>query len=89
MSDGDVVHHFIIRLGIPLAVDGQTCRENQEQSEPQGSQTVAMRRGKVISSDAHFGFSLNPVHGWIEAIIPLISLFLGCLEVKWRGDGWR
>lgn len=51
LPDGNIVHHFIIGLGIPLAVDGQTCREKEEQSERHHSQRLP-RRGEV-STDTH------------------------------------
>lgn len=37
LSDGDIVHLFVVGLGFSLTADGQTCGKKEEQSETHGN----------------------------------------------------
>lgn len=49
MSDGDVVHHFVV--GIPLAADRQPCRNNKQ--NPQREKNRAFGKDDKVSAEKH------------------------------------
>jgi len=51
LSDGDIVHHFIVGLRIPLATDRQPCRHKKQ--NPQRENNCAFGKSDQVSPERH------------------------------------
>lgn len=53
LSDGDIVHLFVIGLGFSLTADRQTCGEKEQQSETHHHTPPPGRRAASTHSHLH------------------------------------
>lgn len=69
LSDGDIVHHFVVGLRIPLAADRQPCR--QKKHNPQREKNCAFGKSDKVSPERHhIVFSLLQVEEKKKKKIP-------------------
>lgn len=60
LSDGDIVHHFVLGLRIPLAADWQPCRHKKQ--HPQREKNCAFGQSDKVSPVGH-RLQLSEVQG--------------------------
>lgn len=51
LSDGDIVHHFVVGWRVPLAADWQPCRHKKQ--NPQREKNCAFGKSDKVSPERH------------------------------------